>query len=257
MLNSTKTLSFLMCWWMLFPYSLLAEISYFEIVPDKGEGIYQLLRRKGLPANHIGLQVFRNLNINKLEKGTEIHPDVRYRLPIIQTSVDTSFENVLQKLGVYAHREAVLQYNLEYNDRFAWGRIADVPPHQILLVPEVQSGFYEPAFLEKYMNALIYTGVDIQGLTLPYPKIKNAITPGAVGKQLSGYYFVLDPGHGGNDPGTMPIVKRGDGKETQVYEAPLVYDTCLRLLKHLILNGGTVFFTHYSPDHGIRDINNP
>jgi len=92
---------------------------------------------------------------------------------------------------------------------------------------------------------------------VPYPQIKDNITRGELGNELAGYCFILDPGHGGNDPGTNPYVERGDGVEAHAFEAPLVFDVTLRLLKHIRLHGGEVFLTHYSPDFGIREVNNP
>ena len=50
---------------------------------------------------------------------------------------------------------------------------------------------------------------------------------------------------------------QGDGKEAHAFEAPLVYDVSLRLLKLIVMHGGEVYLTHYSGKYGIRDEKNP
>ena len=76
--------------------------------------------------------------------------------------------------------------------------------------------------------------------------------------------LVLDPGHGGDDPGAPPVagkkmVRVGtmaeirSGKAT--VEAPVVYDVALRLMRRIMLHGGAVHFTHSNNTTGILNTN--
>ncbi len=70
---------------------------------------------------------------------------------------------------------------------------------------------------------------------------------------LKGWKIVIDPGHGGIDPGA--IVSNKDGMERSVYvvEDEYVYDIALRVYELLRLNGAEVGLTMISPNHLIRD----
>ncbi len=72
-------------------------------------------------------------------------------------------------------------------------------------------------------------------------------------KPLKGWWIVLDPGHGGIDPGA--IVSNLTGKERRVYvvEDEYVYDIALRMYKKLRLLGAEVTLTVISPNHLIRE----
>ncbi len=69
---------------------------------------------------------------------------------------------------------------------------------------------------------------------------------------LKGWRVVLDPGHGGRDPGA--IVSNVDGANRSVYvvEDEFVYDIGLRLYRKLRLAGAKVEMTVISPNHLIR-----
>lgn len=70
---------------------------------------------------------------------------------------------------------------------------------------------------------------------------------------LKGWRIVLDPGHGGIDPGA--IVSNLTGKKQRVYvvEDEYVYDIALRVYRELRLLGAEVTLTVISPNHLIRD----
>ena len=72
-------------------------------------------------------------------------------------------------------------------------------------------------------------------------------------KPLKGWRIVLDPGHGGIDPGA--IVSNTTGKHRRVYvvEDEYVYDIALRMYKKLRLLGAEVTLTVISPNHLIRE----
>lgn len=74
----------------------------------------------------------------------------------------------------------------------------------------------------------------------------------ALGRDLAGYKIVLDPGHGGVDPGA--IVENHDGRGNRVFvvEDEYCYDIALRVYKDLKRYGANVFLTVISPNQTIR-----
>lgn len=69
---------------------------------------------------------------------------------------------------------------------------------------------------------------------------------------LAGWHFVLDPGHGGLDPGTIVRALDGNGNPVYVVEDEYVYDVALRVYVLLRLHGADVTMTLLSPNHMIR-----
>lgn len=77
------------------------------------------------------------------------------------------------------------------------------------------------------------------------------LQPG-LGRQLAGWTFVLDPGHGGIDPGTIVSGKDAEGQTYYVVEDEYVYDLALRVYALLKLHGADVEMTLLSPNHLLR-----
>jgi LysM repeat protein/N-acetylmuramoyl-L-alanine amidase len=74
---------------------------------------------------------------------------------------------------------------------------------------------------------------------------------------LNGWHFVLDPGHGGLDPGAVVEALDGNGHKVYVVEDEYVYDVALRVCAMLRLHGAEVTMTLLSPNHLIRHSNPP
>ncbi len=75
---------------------------------------------------------------------------------------------------------------------------------------------------------------------------------GRLSRKLEGWHIVLDPGHGGIDPGTITRTTDGTGKPVYVVEDEYVYDITLRVYVLLKLHGANVTLTILSPNHLIR-----
>lgn len=75
---------------------------------------------------------------------------------------------------------------------------------------------------------------------------------GRVSRRLEGWHIVLDPGHGGIDPGAITRVLDGRGDPVYVVEDEYVYDIALRMYVLLRLHGADVTMTLLSPNHLIR-----
>jgi len=69
---------------------------------------------------------------------------------------------------------------------------------------------------------------------------------------LRGWHVVLDPGHGGLDPGAVVRALDGNGNAVYVVEDEYVYDMALRVYVLLRLHGANVTMTLLSPNHLIR-----
>lgn len=77
------------------------------------------------------------------------------------------------------------------------------------------------------------------------------------GRSLNGWRIVLDPGHGGRDPGAIVSNLDGNNRSVYVVEDEFVYDIALRLYQKLRLAGAEVEMTVVSPNHLIRENNPP
>ena len=75
---------------------------------------------------------------------------------------------------------------------------------------------------------------------------------GHLDNDLEGWHFVLDPGHGGQDPGTIVKVNDGNGNTVYIVEDEYVYDLALRVYVLLRLHSAEVTMTLLSPNHLIR-----
>ncbi len=69
---------------------------------------------------------------------------------------------------------------------------------------------------------------------------------------LEGYRIVIDPGHGGIDPGAIVENQDGRGNKVYVVEDEYCYDIALRVYKDLKRHGADVLMTVISPNHTIR-----
>ena len=80
---------------------------------------------------------------------------------------------------------------------------------------------------------------------------------GRLSNTLRGWHLVLDPGHGGLDPGAVVRTLDGRGNRLYVVEDEYVYDIALRVYVLLRLHGAQVTLTLLSPNHLIRSSSPP
>ena len=78
---------------------------------------------------------------------------------------------------------------------------------------------------------------------------------GRLSSDLKRWHFVLDPGHGGLDPGAVVEHVDDNGNSAYVVEDEYVYDVALRVYMMLRMHGAKVTMTLLSPNHLIRASN--
>jgi len=76
-----------------------------------------------------------------------------------------------------------------------------------------------------------------------------------ISNDLKGITIVIDPGHGGKDPGAIATFNL-NGKKNYIVEDEYAYDTAVRLYELLKRNGADVYMTILSPDHLARNPEN-
>ncbi|MDE2741582.1 MAG: LysM peptidoglycan-binding domain-containing protein [Gemmatimonadota bacterium] len=80
---------------------------------------------------------------------------------------------------------------------------------------------------------------------------------GRLSSRLEGWHIVLDPGHGGLDPGALVSARDGKGNRLYVVEDEYVFDIALRVYVLARLHGAQVTMTLLSPNHLIRQSDPP
>lgn len=75
---------------------------------------------------------------------------------------------------------------------------------------------------------------------------------GRLSDALSGWHVVLDPGHGGVDPGAIVPTVDGNGQRLFIVEDEYVYDVAVRAYVLFRLHGANVDITILSPNHLFR-----
>ncbi len=115
------------------------------------------------------------------------------------------------------------------------------PPMMSLPVPNYAELSQSPVFQDLQMAANLFAIFDQEVRNMP-----------PLGHELSGYSIVIDPGHGGLDPGAI-VKTRVNGKEIYLVEDEFNYDISLRLYRLLKRYGANVLLTVLSPNNVIRE----
>jgi LysM repeat protein/N-acetylmuramoyl-L-alanine amidase len=144
-------------------------------------------------------------------------------------------------------------------DQIDWASLSRPPSGVRSIVAENGPYFFRRPRAKQQRHQSYFEGSPV----LPYSAYQNARRIfkefdarvdrlGRLSRDLEGWHIVLDPGHGGQDPGT--IVPTGDGNGSRLYivEDEYVYDIALRMYVLLRLHGADVTMTVLSPNHLLR-----
>jgi N-acetylmuramoyl-L-alanine amidase len=225
------------------------------MTPAPREGMQRMLHGVGMDTAS-GSAAFNTLNGLAFEEEQDlIRLGRNYLLPIQSVRINGSLLNAMRSRGLSAsHLQRIHRFNQTYNPHY--GNVSDpnrIPRGQVVWVPEWNSGFYDrspaaPAAESRAIARRIVSG-------LPYPEMKRALMREQRTGDLSGMILVVDPGHGGDDPGSIETTPDGSRKQDGFAEAVAVHDISLRVVQGIIERGGIAYPTHYSKSMGITDAN--
>lgn len=239
---------------------------YLEITPQRGEGIYSLLKRYSLPPDTIYFNKFVELNKKNLSVKNDLIQDRKYKLPVMLLLFDGT--TIRSSLGIndFNHAKMIQDYNNLMLDKklrtksFKQDNILWVPLH---LLDEKISNTENIEINQKQNRAVV---PDTTQKSEPIEKLKKinenkaikGLNPKLFGhnyknidklsNRLSGFVYYLDPGHGGIDPGAI-----GYREGHELTEDEYAYDVTLRLARRLMQHGATVFMAIIDSTDGIRD----
>lgn len=243
--------------------SVIAILSFFsakmiaaeflEIHPQKGDGIYSLLKKYDLPIDSSYFNKFIEINQNKISKNNELYEHYTYKLPIfiyeyngVNIRTSTGIDNYDLALEIQKWNRKLTKNKIKKQD-YTISKELWVPFHYIKSqsksnekIDENEAANVEASSEVNRTVSKKFTNLQIFGKNYSkIPKVDNS---------LEGYVYYIDPGHGGPDPGAIGY-KNGN----ELHEDEYAYDVSLRLARNLIQHGAEVFLTIIDPKDGIRD----
>jgi len=199
-------------------------------VVERGDNLHEIAR-----LHQMSLRELRDLNGIR---GSLIHPGQRLKVrPLLGTRAD----------------------NGGYVGSIDWNRLKISIPDVVALPSDNGPYFYEKpkamrqpgkSYTEK---SKISPQTGYRHARKLFEAFKTQVeTMGRLDDSLEGWHFVLDPGHGGIDPGTVVSAKDEDGKLYYVVEDEYVYDLTLRVYALLKVHGADATMTVLSTNHLLR-----
>ena len=231
----------------------LISADYVEVKPQRGEGIYSLLKKYELPNDSTYFNKFIEINKNKISKNNELYTHYTYNLPILvykyngsNIRTSTGIDNYDLALEIQNWNRKLNKKNLKKDDYKVSLKLW-VPFHYIKSQSKSNENIAENESSEKVSSELIekkisqkFTNTQIFGKKYTQiPKQDNS---------LAGKVYYIDPGHGGPDPGAV-----GNKNGYELHEDEYAYDVSLRLARNLMQHGAEVYLTVIDPKDGIRD----
>ncbi len=206
------------------------QTDFVKVKPKHGDGIYSLLRKYKIKPTPESIQIFKNLNREKL-KSNNLFTHVEYYLPIkIYEYNGISIRSTINNED-YEYAKSIQDYNLAlFVEKL---KPADYRVDNVLWVPDLSFNTEKTAEIRSDVYQIF--GKDYQDVEI-------------TGNELEGHIYYLVSGHGGPDPGA---ISQKNGRE--LHEDEYAYDVTLRLARKLIQHSATVYIIVRDPDDGIRD----
>ncbi len=238
----------------------LAPATHLEVVAQKGDGIYALLRKYQLLDYGCNLTEFYRLN--NLRQNANLLIGRNYKLPIeVMTYNGTSIrsttgnDNFTRALHIQHYNEDLLEAGVRTED-FRKDKVLYVPFHidncyeekvkaaqeELTDSGEISKTGGVPDSLGQapgQVTTSAFRTFNIFGDQYAYVPKKD--------DKLAGRIFYIVSGHGGPDPGTI-----GKRAGHHLHEDEYAYDVALRLTRNILEHGGTPYMIVRDTD-GIRD----
>jgi LysM repeat protein/N-acetylmuramoyl-L-alanine amidase len=255
-------------------------------IVERGDALWEIARAYGMTV--AGLRQINGLSSDRIYPGQELRLDTResqhFQLYTVkngdylgriarlhQMSVSELMEiNVLDANII--HPGEKLKVNPILAKSTEWVKISEIDWDDLIVsiegVGRIGSGngpyFYTRPRAQRQIHAEYYEG-PTQTTLQTYrqaQKLWDAFEVevgrlGCLSNTLDGWHFVLDPGHGGQDPGAVVKALDGNGNSVYVVEDEYAYDVSLRVYVLLRLHGAQVTMTLLSPNHLIRNSDPP
>ncbi|MGM0508942.1 MAG: LysM peptidoglycan-binding domain-containing protein [Fusobacteriota bacterium] len=198
---------------------------YVKYFVSKGETLSEIARLHNMSLKEI--KTINNLENNKINYGNELKV-----LPLgfsfeMEKTRDLFFDNI-----------KISKANTKFNgDSYYF----HTPRYQY----QKNSEYFESAFTthKRLYNKANFLIEELDKVIKKLPKLSN---------KLEGWKIVVDPGHGGIDPGVVVTGKNANG-HFHIMEDEYVYDISLRIYILLKLHGADAIMTVLSPNHLTRN----
>ncbi|QEN06090.1 LysM peptidoglycan-binding domain-containing protein [Thiospirochaeta perfilievii] len=161
--------------------------------------------------------------------------------------------------------DQLMQYNHLNSTLVPEGKLLTLYDYSVVTHTQEEDNFSLVSFKYKHNTTLSqpYKSYSIDQLKNPLDKYNKAkenwknfskliSNEEQMSNDLEGWTVILDPGHGGKDPGAIATVTL-NGKKRYIVEDEYAYDTAVRLYELLKRNGADVYMTILSPDHIARN----
>ncbi len=251
----------LLCFFIIFfAFDTSANAPYFhDVKPDKGEGIYSLLRKYDLMIHPCNKEKF--LEMNNLTEKSVLLTHRSYKLPIyiyayngksIRSTIGE--DNWEKAVRIKKYNETILKKGARRTD-YKKSKILWVPYHEIgcseIITETLPSKNSTNNTKKEKEKPVINTtkSSDKNNLYVSlfgekYAKVK------ILDRSLKDKVYYVVAGHGGPDPGAMCNDCLGN---KDLCEDEYAYDIALRLARDLMQHGARVHIIIQDENDGIRD----
>lgn len=250
----------LICFFILFfAFDVSANAPYFhDVKPEKGEGIYSLLRKYDLMIHPCNKEKF--LELNQLNEKSVLLTHKSYKLPIYIYKYNG--KSIRSTIGENNWEKAVRIKRYNENIHKKGARRTKYTDSKILWVPyhEIGCNGAELEKLPETDSKVVLQENAKPKINTTKPDDKNNLYVSLFGekyakvkvidKSLAGKVYYVVAGHGGPDPGAMcnDCIKTDD-----LCEDEYAYDISLRLARDLMQHGAKVHVIIQDANDGIRD----
>ena len=249
-------------------------------VVERGDALWEIARAYGMTVSRV--RELNDLTGDRIYPGQELvleaSAEHRFATYTVRRGDNLSEIAQLHQMGVDEIRrlnelnETVIHPGQKLrvrplNAHRQWIEQSDIPWDQLLVHPaslkriDLANGPYfstrpkadsqrSTEYFELHPTSPLTT---FQQARLVFKQFEDAIEDvGLLSEALSGWHIVLDPGHGGVDPGAIVPTVDGEGRRLFVVEDEYVYDVALRAYVLFRLHGANVDITLLSPNHLFR-----